>query len=130
MPSRPSLPRYIPGRSWSRVWLSLSLVLAMLAAPWQVQAVAQGRGENSESRDIPAMAICSVAGGAPGSVPAHLAAGHCNLCCTGQAATLLPPSIPLTGAAPGLSYPLASFAPAVRSASLAPGNAQARAPPA
>ena len=127
MPSRPSLPRHTPRRPWSRVWLSLSLVLAMLAAPWQAQAAAQGRGEN---RDIPAMAICSVAGGAPGSVPAHLAAGHCNLCCTGQAATLLPPSIPLTGAAPGLSYPLASIAPAIRSASLAPGNAQARAPPA
>ncbi len=127
MPSRPSLPRYVPRRPWSRVWLSLSLVLAMLAAPWQAQAVSRGNGEG---RDIPAMAICSLAGGAPGSAPAHLATGHCSLCCTGQAATLLPPSIPLTGAAPGLSYPLASIAAVSRSASLAPGNAQARAPPA
>ncbi|MBV8625585.1 MAG: hypothetical protein JO174_19060 [Herbaspirillum sp.] len=127
MPSRPSPPRYISRRPWSRVWLSLSLVLAMLAAPWQSQAVALGNGE---SRDVPAMAICSVAGGASGSTPAHLAAGHCNLCCTGQAATALPPSMPLAVATSGISYPLATAIPALRSASLAPGSAQARAPPA
>ena len=127
MPSRPSLSRYAPRRPWSRVGLSLWLVLTMLAAPWQAQALAQGRGEN---RDIPAMAICSATGGAPGSAPAHLAAGHCNLCCTGQAATTLPPSMPLAATASSLSYPLAAAVPILHSASLAPGNAQARAPPA
>lgn len=128
MHSRPSLPRYAPHRPWSRVGLSLWLVLAMLAAPWQAQAFAQGRGEN---RDIPAMAICSVTGGAPGSAPApaHLAAGHCAFCCTGQAATTLPPSMPLAAATSSLSYPLAQAVPTLRSASLAPGSGQARAPP-
>lgn len=54
MSSRPSLRRLTVRRPWLQVWLGLSLMLAMAAAPWWQQALAR------TVRDVPAMAICSV----------------------------------------------------------------------
>ncbi|EIJ45273.1 hypothetical protein GWL_35880 [Herbaspirillum sp. GW103] len=122
---RPSPKRLAPRRPWLRRqgWVSLALVLAMVAAPWWQQALAR------TLRDVPAMAICSVGGGASGNAPTHLAAGHCPLCCGSQAAWPAPDCSLDTTVMPGVSYPLARTAARVRSASLAPGSAQARAPP-
>lgn len=118
----PSLPAS-RRRPRLRVWASLWMVLAMVAAPWWQQALARS------AREAPAMAICSVGGGSGGS-PAHLAAGHCPLCCSGQHAAAPPAASFPTGALPGISYPLARFSPTGRPPSPAPGAAQARAPPA
>lgn len=115
--ARPSSQR----RLLPRALLCLSLALAMAAGPWWQQAFARG------TKDIPAMAICSV-GNAAGSAPAHLASGHCQLCCGSQAQHALPDSS-VADAAAGISYPLSAPARAERSASLAPGAPRARAPP-
>lgn len=107
------------------ILLCLTLALAMVAAPWWQQAFAR------DIDDFPAMAVCSVGGASgPGGAPAHLAAGHCQLCCAGQAQQALPPSaLPATAVA-GISYPLAPASRRQRCASLAPGAPRARAPPA
>lgn len=122
---RPSPTRLALRRPWLRlqVWASLALLLAMVAAPWWQQAAAR------TLRESPAMAICSV-GGTSGNVPAHLAAGHCPLCCGGQAATAAAEASFDTTVLPGISYPLAATARSLRSLSLAPGSPRARAPPA
>ncbi|WDZ95544.1 hypothetical protein Herbaro_18990 [Herbaspirillum sp. WKF16] len=93
----------------------------MAAAPWWQPAFARG------AQDIPAMALCSAGSG---GAPAHLAAGHCQLCCGSQLPQSLPESGPAAAIASGASYPLAPAGLAERSASLAPGAARARAPPA
>jgi hypothetical protein len=123
---RPSPTRLALRRPWLRlqVWTSLALLLAMVAAPWWQQAAAR------TLRDSPAMAICSVGGGASGNAPAHLAASHCPLCCGTQAATPAPDSSFDTTVLPGISYPLAGAALRLRPLSLAPGSPRARAPPA
>ena len=123
---RPFPPRLALRRPWLRlqVWTSLALLLAMVAAPWWQQAAAR------TLRDSPAMAICSVGGGASGNAPAHLAASHCPLCCGSQAASPAADSSFDTTVLPGISYPLAGTAPRLRSLSLAPGSPRARAPPA
>lgn len=123
---RPFPPRLALRRPWLRlqVWTSLALLLAMVAAPWWQQAAAR------TLRDSPAMAICSVGGGASGNAPAHLAASHCALCCGSQAASPAADSSFDTTVLPGISYPLAGTAPRLRSLSLAPGSPRARAPPA
>ena len=123
---RPSPTRLALRRPWLRlqVWTSLALLLAMVAAPWWQQAAAR------TLRDSPAMAICSVGGGASGNAPALLAASHCPLCCGTQAATPAPDSSFDTTVLPGISYPLAGSALRLRSLSLAPGSPRARAPPA
>ncbi|MBP1317682.1 hypothetical protein J2X56_004993 [Herbaspirillum sp. 1173] len=123
---RPSPTRLALRRPWLRlqVWTSLALLLAMVAAPWWQQAAAR------TLRDSPAMAICSVGGGASGNAPAHLAASHCPLCCGTQAATPAPDSSFDTTVLPGIGYPLAGAALRLRPLSLAPGSPRARAPPA
>jgi|GEM_PF-884755 len=127
---RPSPTRLALRRPWLRlqVWTSLALLLALLlamvAAPWWQQAAAR------TLRDSPAMAICSVGGGASGNAPAHLAASHCPLCCGTQAATPAPDSSFDTTVLPGISYPLAGSTLGLRPLSLAPGSPRARAPPA
>lgn len=123
MPTRPfPLPALLrPARR--RGWLSLWLVLALLAAPWQPQALARS------SRDIPAMAICSVGGSASGNAPLHAVMGHCGLCCSGQPATSLPPALLLPDRLPGLSYPLSAGQRGGSRLARVTASAQARAPP-
>lgn len=126
MSSRPSLRRRTVRRPWLQVWLGLSLVLAMAAAPWWQQALAR------TVRDVPAMAICSVGNGLPGNAPVHLAGGHCPLCCgsLGVGVASDASQARLAAVTDGTSYPLVRSAGPLRSASLAPGSARARAPPA
>ncbi|ALU91252.1 DUF2946 family protein [Herbaspirillum rubrisubalbicans] len=126
MSSRHAFLHPAPRRRWLRwpAWACLWLVLALVAAPWWQQAAARSLG------DVPAMAICSVGGGNSGNAPAHVTAGHCPLCCGHQAATPAPSSGWDSAPVSAMSYPLARALPPLRSASLAPGSPQARAPPA
>ncbi|MGB9983004.1 DUF2946 family protein [Herbaspirillum sp. AP21] len=110
-------------RPWLGAWACLSLVLAMVAAPWWQQVMAR------TARAAPAMAICSV-GGNTGNGPAHLAANHCPLCCGSQHAATTPSTAFRAGALPGISYPLTRFTSTGRSASPTAIRPQARAPPA
>ncbi len=126
MSSRPHSRRLTVRRPWLQVWLGLSLALAMAAAPWWQQALAR------TVRDVPAMAICSVGNSLPGNAPVHLASGHCPLCCGSLGLGLASDASDahLATVLAGTSYPLSRRASPPRSASLAPGSARARAPPA
>lgn len=110
---------------WRRALLCLGLAAAMAAGPWLPSAFARA------PQDSPAMAICSVAGGAgnSGGAPAH-AAAHCQLCCGSQPPYPLPAAGLAAAAAPGISYPVARASRTSASPSLAPGSPRARAPPA